>query len=204
MKRLLFLLLALSLGLALALPCFAEELAERELADTELTQEEQGLIDKGKAVIAEWGEIIVDFIDVIREYTPEDWRVVIDEQIVPWVTLAVSSILSVYIAISPVLVKIKRTSDRFNNSSDKLDESKAVAEKAKEQLKSAQEQVESLKAEFEEVKEGYKQMISSVSNIEQIVRLGFGNSDELIIKGYAHEIAKVGKEDEKVEESKKA
>lgn len=194
MKRLLFILMALTLVFTLALPCFAEEMSEEEL----------GLIEKGKAVIAEWGEILLGVIDTIREYTPEDWRVVIDEQIVPWVTLAVSSILSVYIAISPVLVKIKRTSDRFNNSSDKLDESKAVAEKAKKQLESAQAQVESLKTEFEEVKEGYKQMINSVSNIEQIVRIGFGNSDELIIKGHAHEIAKVGKDNEKNQESKTA
>lgn len=201
MKRFLFILLAISLLLSLSLVCFADEGAQTEaLAD----EGEAEFIDEGRSLIEEWGAVLMDFIAVIREYTPDDWKAVIDEQVVPWVTLAVSSILSVYIAISPVLYKIKKTSDRFNNSSDKLEKSQEVAEKAKKQLKEAQNDVQSLKAEFAEVKEGYKQMISSVSNIEKIVRLGFGNSDELIVKGYAHEIAKVGSENEKNEENKKA
>ena len=194
MKRLLFLTLSLILMMGLALPCFAEE----------AVAEEAGLIEAGKELIVEWGEILMGVIDVIKEYTPDDWRTVIDEQVVPWVTLAVSSILSVYIAISPILYKIKKTSDRFDNSSDKLDEAKDTAEKAKKQLKAAQEDIQKLEGEFNEVKEGYKKMISSVSNIERIVRLGFENSDELIVKGYAHEIAKVGNENEVIKENEKA
>lgn len=195
MKRTMFLLLTFVLTLGLALPCFAEET---------VAAEDAGLIEAGKELIAEAGEIIMGVIDVIREYTPEDWRVVIDEQIVPWVTLAISSILSVYIAISPILVKIKKTSDRFDKSSDKLDESKAVAEKAKTQLQSAQAQIEALRSEFDEVRNGYQQMYGSISNIEKIVRIGFENSDELIVKGYANDIAKVGAENEKIEENKAA
>lgn len=193
MRRLLFILLSLTLLLALTLPCFAEDVAE-----------DAGLIAEGKALIEDFGEIILGVIETVREYTPEDWKAVIDEQVVPWVTLVLSSILTLYITISPILVKIKKTSDRFDNSSDKLDESKAVAEKAKKQLESAQAEVESLKAEFKEVKDGYDKMVRSLSNIEQIVRIGFENSDELVKKGYAHEIAKVGKDNEKDKESKAA
>ena len=196
MKRIFFVLTALLLLLTLAIPCFAEE--------AEAVTEDAGLIEAGKELIAEAGEIIMGVIDVIREYTPEDWRVVIDEQIVPWVTLAISSILSVYIAISPILVKIKKTSDRFDKSSDKLEESKAVAEKAKTQLQSAQAQIEALRSEFDEVKNGYQKMYGSLSNIEKIVRIGFENSDELIVKGYANDISKVGAENEKIEENKAA
>jgi soluble cytochrome b562 len=120
------------------------------------------------------------------------------------VTLAVSAVLSIYLAISPVLYKIKKTSDTFDKASDKLDKSQELTEKAKKQLKSTQDDIMKLEGEFAEVKEGYKQMITSVSNIEKIVRLAFENNDELIVKGFANEIAKVGSEDEVIKENEKA
>jgi soluble cytochrome b562 len=192
MKKVLLLALILALILALGITCFAEEL------------DEAGLIERGKQLIVEWGDILIGVIDVISEYTPDDWKVVIDEKVVPWVTLAVSAVLSIYLAISPVLYKIKKTSDTFDKASDKLDKSQELTEKAKKQLKSTQDDIMKLEGEFAEVKEGYKQMITSVSNIEKIVRLAFENNDELIVKGFANEIAKVGSEDEVIKENEKA
>jgi hypothetical protein len=67
MKKVLLSALILALILALGITCFAEEL------------DEAGLIERGKQLIVEWGDILIGVIDVISEYTPDDWKVVIDE-----------------------------------------------------------------------------------------------------------------------------
>ena len=40
----------------------------------------------------------------------------------------------------------------------------------------------------------------TAENTEKILRIGFGNTDELVKKGYAREIAKVGVKDEQRKE----
>lgn len=125
-------------------------------------------------------------------YRPENIKSFIEENVAPWVAVVVTAVSSIYVAILPVLVKIKKSSGIFDGASDKLDEAKAVAETAKKQLVNAKNEIEKLKNEFTAVKDGYNKMINGISNIEEIVRLGFGNVDELIVKGYANKIEKVG------------
>ena len=188
MKKILLLLLVLALMVGSAFSCFAEEIAEAEDA---------GLIEQGKEFLQLISDIIIGVISTVKEYSPEDFKQVIENDIIPWITLALSAVLGIYVSISPILIKIKKTSNIFDRSSGKLDEAKETTEKANKELKAAKAEIEALRKEFKAVKDGYDQMYSSLSNIEEIVRIGFENSDELIIKGYANEIAKVGAVDGK-------
>ncbi len=196
MKKILAVLLVFVFTFAFSLSFnFSAYAVEETLPHTEDIDGEE--IEQGNGAIESAGDVVMGVINTVREYSPDDFKKIIDEHIIPWVTLAISAVLGIYVAISPILAKIKKTSNIFDKSSDKLDKSSDAALKAKEQLAAAKENIESLKEEFKEVKDGYDKMLTSLSNIEKIVRIGFENTDELVIKGYAHEIAKVGAMDEK-------
>ena len=169
-KKIVLLIVILTMLISFSVAVSCEELSEASLIENETFEEGGG---------TEW-------------YRPENIKFFIQENIVPWVSVVVTAIASIYIAISPVLMKIKKSSGIFDNATEKLKEAKAVAEAAKSQLKEAESEITALKGEFKEVKDGYLKMINGISNIEQIVRLGFGNTDELIVKGYANKIEKVG------------
>ena len=205
MKKILLFALLLAVAFMLSAVCFAEEtVAEIEnsetsaIPETELTEEEKEAWE-----IQIWFE---NMIDRLIALTPEDWHAVINEKVVPWVTLAVSAVLGIYVAIAPILAKIKKTSGIFDGAAGTLGAATETVDKAQKKIKETQEELkekyDELQTEFKGVKEGYDSMLQSLSNIESIVRLGFGNTDELIIKGYANEIEKVGKSNVENQEQK--
>ena len=210
MKRFAFLLLALTVLLLGVLPCYAEANSE-SLANLEYGEE---TVD-GEALESEAQEAVTSGIGYLLQFTPEEWKAVIDERIVPWVTLAVSAIVGIYVAISPILAKIKNTSGIFEEAGGRLDGAKERIEKAMKKTDEAGgtiqrvqgellDKYDELKAEFDRVSLGYREMRTSLSNIERIVRIGFCNTEELVHKGFAREIEKVGETDAGREEDGEA
>lgn len=191
MKRCLFLLLTVLFVMCAVLPCCAMEKYSETSA---ISEDDLGAVE----------EEVQGWLAVILSYTPEEWRVFVEEKVVPWVTLAVSSVVAVVAALLPLIKKIKGTSDIFEGAAEKLTDATKKSREAREAADGARnkvlEEYESLKKEFGEVKDGYAGMLSSLSNIETILHIAFGNMDELVIKGYANEIEKVGKEDVKENE----
>ena len=201
MKRFAFLLLTLTVLLLGVLPCYAEANSE-SLANLEYGEE---TVD-GEALESEAQEAVTSGIGYLLQFTPEEWKAVIDERVVPWVTLAVSAIVGIYVAISPILAKIKKTSGIFEAAGGRLDGAKERIEKAMKKTDEAGgtiqrvqgellDKYDELKAEFDRVSLGYREMRTSLSNIERIVRIGFCNTEELVHKGFAREIEKVGETD---------
>jgi uncharacterized membrane protein YhiD involved in acid resistance len=189
------------LAVLLMLPCFGEENSETSVSLEALeTMDAEALEQEVEAEVQRW-------FDAILQYTPAEWEAVIKEEVVPWVTLAVSSVLAIYIAIAPILAKIKKTSEEFEKTGSRLDDAtgeangaKNEAETARKELKAYQEEqnrkYDELVAAFLQVSNGYGELRSGLSNIESIVRIGFGNTEELVQKGFAREIEKVGMENE--------
>lgn len=192
MRRILFITFVVSFLLCMALPCYAME----EFSQTPAISEEE----LGTAVEEE----VQGWLDTMVSYTPEEWREFVSEKIVPWVTLAVSAVVAMIAALIPLIRKIKGTSDIFEGAADKLQEATKKSKEAREAADGARDKVmeeyESLKKEFGAVKDGYNGMRESLSNIEAILKIAFENTDELIRKGYANQIAKVGKDDVKEDE----
>ena len=197
-KRFLFAVMTVLLMMPWMLPCYAEAEsgASVELGGTETVIDGEALEEQAQGTVRAW-------MDAILEYSPEEWKSVIEDKVVPWVTLAVSAVVGIYVAISPLLVKIKKTSGIFDSASgrmdgagEKLDEATKSADSAREEIQKTQAELlakyNELEQEFRNVSAGYQGMVNGLSNIERIVRIGFGNTDELIIKGYANEIEKVG------------
>lgn len=194
MRRLLFIMIAMLFIVCTAAPCYAME----DFSQTPAISEEE----LGAAVEEE----VQGWIEVILSYTPAEWKTFVEEKVVPWITLAVSSVVAVVAALLPLIKKIKGTSDIFEGAAEKLTDATKKSKEAREAADGARDKIleeyESLKKDFEAVKNGYDGMQKSLARIETVVRIGFGNTDELIRKGYANQIAKVGKED--VEENEEA
>lgn len=183
MKKFLILLLVVYLVVfMLSLSVFAE--GDAIIAD--------GYDDEVQAVVDGWWQMI-------RQYLPDDWGDYIDNNIMPWVSLSFSAVVAIYLLICPILEKIKASSTVFDGASEKLEEAKEIAAKSKERFDSTRADVERLRKEFETVKNGYGDVKFALGNIERILRVAFENSDELIIKGVAREIERIGAVDEKAE-----
>lgn len=123
-----------------------------------------------------------DGTEQIKEETKSAWEVYVDEKLVPNIVLVLTAIGSIFIAISPILSKIRKASDKFKNATDDVN---AVTSESGENKK----KVANLSLRLDNIEK-------SVLNTEQMTRLGFCNLDEIVIKGYASEIAKVGKNEE--------
>lgn len=131
-----------------------------------------------------------------------DWGAYFKEKIAPTIATVITSILSIYLAISPILSKVKKASERFNNATDGVNATakkgnentakiEAFTTKAVDTINNASEKLTSV---LDGLDERISQIEKRTSNIEQITRIGFENNADLVRNGYAAEIGRVGKE----------
>lgn len=145
----------------------------------------------------------------VQPSAESDWGAWVEEELVPSIVLVVSGALTIYIAISPILVKVKKASDKFKEATNDVN---CTAKNGDENAKKIEAFTNEASAKLQGVANDFMEKIKSfderISRIEQssqnteaITRIGFGNMEELVQKGYAAEIEKVGKNDEQNEES---
>lgn len=135
------------------------------------------------------------------------WKQYLEEKLVPATTAVVSSLLLIWLGISPVLKKVINAISLFNKATDNVNATAENGEKANSSLETFKadlsqkftEAVEAGVSNRKEQDERIKRIEQHSSNTEEIVRIGFGNTEELVTKGYAAEIAKVGADNEEVE-----
>lgn len=138
------------------------------------------------------------------------WEQYIKEEIIPNAVLALTTIVTFCVAATPIVNKVTSALGLFNKATDDINKTakdgdenqKSIAELKDEIKKDFVAAAENIKTEFKEGKEAIERIDKTTQNTETIARIGFCNTDELVKKGYAAEIAKVGVEDEceKVEE----
>ena len=135
------------------------------------------------------------------------WKQYLEEKLVPSVAAVICALFAVRLGVSPVLKKVVNATLLFNKATDcvnttvennkeannnierfKKDISKTVTEAIATGVKNMQEQNERI-----------KRIEQHSSNAEEIARIGFGNMEELVNKGFAAEIAKVGADNEENE-----
>ena len=135
------------------------------------------------------------------------WKQYLEEKLVPAATATVTSLLLIYLGVAPVLKKVINTTSLFNKATDGVN---TTAQNGKEMSNSIEqfktditkqftEAVEAGVAKMKEQDERIKRIEQHSANTEEILRIGFGNTEELVNKGYATEIAKVGAKNEEVE-----
>lgn len=128
------------------------------------------------------------------------WQEYIEVKVIPNVVLALSTISALCVATMPLLTKIKLTLTSFDKATQDVNGS---AESGKNATKTVLECKDEIKQMMNELEIAKSQMQGAmipiqqgVQNLEEIVRIGFCNTSELVKNGYARQISKVGHVDE--------
>ena len=114
-----------------------------------------------------------------------DWMTYLQSDIIPAATLAVSTGAAIWLLAAPTVKKIVAAAKSFDMATKGVTD---TADAGKESIVRLAEYTKIL----EETKASIERMNAAVKDVEKICRIGFTNSDELVRKGYASEIAKVG------------
>ena len=145
------------------------------------------------------------------EITLDEWKELITNKVIPIVVFAITAIGGVYVAIAPVLNRMRNASGNMEKSTGginhaaeasrqavkKIDDFRADIEKSMQEfsvmiekiLAENQDNFRTISAlkeqKVEDMRERLEQMKSEMGNMEAMLTVGFGNSDELVRKGYA-------------------
>jgi len=143
--------------------------------------------------------------------TNDDWGEWVKQELVPYAVLAISAISTIIVAVSPVLAKVKKASDKFKEATSGVNDTKLNGDESIKKIETFVKQteeelqgvVDDISNKFKAFDERIEKIEQAATNTEQITRIGFGNMEELVKKGYAAEIEKVGKngKDEETTES---
>lgn len=133
------------------------------------------------------------------------WQEYIETKLIPNITLALSAISALCVAALPIIAKVETAVSKFKQATDDVnatvDNDKTVVQTIGEYSTKLDVLVTELKTLKTDVESIIAPVAKKVENIEKVVHIGFCNNEELVKKGYAHEIEKVGVEDESSEET---
>ena len=215
MKKVLMTVIVLFIVLFFAFSAYAEEMvayADESVSET-VYETEDDIPSPSVTESEKW----------VVPTTLEGWEQYIKEEIIPIVVLVLSVVAAIYVAISPILSKIKKASEKFKSATKDVNDAtgqvrenrkeienlrmelieefskkeQALAEKIVAQERELAEKVEAMKEESKENRMENAANRQTLSDIREMLRLGFGNMDELVQKGKAHSIMKIGKQKEK-------
>lgn len=113
------------------------------------------------------------------------WKEYVESELAPNVVLALTSIGTILLAAIPILSKVTSAINSFKSATKDVNDT--VANNGKNEQRIA------------ELEQRLDRIEKAAENTEEIVRIAFCNTDELVKKGYAKEIAKVGQDENKQE-----
>ena len=152
-----------------------------------------------------------EVVEVVEEQPSEetDWGVWFKDKLAPIIACVVSGALTIYIAISPILVKVKKASDKFKDATKDVNKAAKDGDDNTAKIEAfvgdvgtkLQTVVDDFAKQAKALDERISHIEQSTQNTERIARIGFGNMEELVKNGYAAEIEKVGKDEEQDKES---
>lgn len=133
------------------------------------------------------------------------WQEYVETKLIPTVVLALSAISALYFAALPIVNKIQASVAKFNQATSDVNAAAENGKRTDAALSAQDKKIAAFSERFDALEKRFADEISSVKttaeNTEKILRIGFGNTTELVRKGFAAEIAKVGKENEQNKET---
>lgn len=132
------------------------------------------------------------------------WREYVENKLIPNAVLALSSVAALCVIALPIMSKIKEIIAMFTKATSDVNDTVESGKRNNERLDEQDRKIESFFERFDKIEKVFTDEMDSLKhtaeNTEKILRIGFGNTDELVKKGYAREIAKVGVKDEQRKE----
>lgn len=128
--------------------------------------------------------------EIQEDNTSKEWTEWVQDNLIPNL-IDILSILSIlYVTLAPLIVKIKKSSNRFDKATKDICDSSRNSEQSLSKVAKVNQRLDNME--------------QKLANIEQMVRIGFVNNNELVSKGFANEIAQIGVEKNEQEQGKKA
>ena len=122
--------------------------------------------------------------------TLEGWIEYIKNDLLPVVVAVLTALAAVYVAVAPILAKIKRASEKFKDAT-------ADVNTATDTVRSNETRIRELESKLSEKIESMEQESAAnhedLKDIKEMLRLGLGNTSELVKSGYARRILKIGR-----------
>lgn len=133
------------------------------------------------------------------------WQEYFETKLVPNIILAITTAFCIYFGSTPTTNKVNAAVSLFTKATSDVNNTVESGKKTENKLAQQDAKIEVFTERFNElekiVTDGLKTVKTAAENSEKILRIGFGNTAELVKKGYAAEIAKVGKTNEREKEN---
>ena len=147
---------------------------------------------KGRFVLGMVVGIIVCVLVVVGDVflTVGDvaWKAYIENELAPNIVLALTTIGTILLAALPIISKVTSAVNNFKSATKDVNDTVANNSKNEKRIAELEERLDRIETASE--------------NTEKIARIAFCNMDELVKKGYANEIAKVGQDEDEEKEVK--
>lgn len=131
------------------------------------------------------------------------WHEYVETKLAPNIMLALTTISSLAIASIPIISKVQDSLSRFNKATEDINDTVGKGRHTQESIEEQDKRISKLDERFNSLERKIDDKMlpieKATSNTEDIVRIGFCNMEELVKKGYATEIEKVGVENEQEE-----
>lgn len=194
MKKTIWIISALLVILCCSVPIAAEEVVSDAVTIAETAQLTEAMESETaeEALTEEATEPeAIPEDDWTPPSTVEGWQQYIEEELLPIITMALTVIAGIYVAISPILAKIRKASEKFKSATEDVNAATGT-------VKSNEKKIEQLEAALSERIECMERESAAnrktLTEIQQMLRLGLGNMNELVIKGCARSIMQIGQE----------
>ncbi len=133
------------------------------------------------------------------------WQEYVETKLIPTVVLALSAISALCVAALPIINKIQASVAKFNQATSDVNATVENGKRTDAAIAAQDKKIAAFSERFDAMEtlfvEGISSVRSTAENAEKILRIGFGNTSELVHKGFAAEIAKVGTENEQNKET---
>lgn len=134
-----------------------------------------------------------------------DWQLYVEEKLIPNIVFILTSVSGISVLAMPIISRIQASAAKFDKATEDVNTTYQNDKQMLDFLSEYREEMRAMMEEFKSLRgdvEGYIAPVrQTAENIEKIAKIGFGNTAELVRNGYAHQIAKVGKENESNEEN---
>lgn len=144
-----------------------------------------------------------------EEYEPSDStytdiRSYVEDEIVPYIILAVSAVGTIYLAVFPVISGVRKAYRMFKSATSDIASTSEIGKESVVKIDTFRTEIaNTISLLKQKTDDGSKELSERIMKLEKmlqeqsrIMEMAFCNTDELVKKGISKEIAKVGANDE--------
>jgi hypothetical protein len=135
--------------------------------------------------------------DAATEQGKPEWQTFVEETVVPYAIFGITCVGTVYLAVSPVLARMRRASDKYSTSADGVNTVSESSKKNTEEVKALKKEIAALREEMvQRATADHALLVKGV----KMMALAFSHDSELVKNGTAGVIVSMAEEEQDVGE----